>query len=160
MRNVLWTVDPALSCTGWAVFYNDTLADHGYVKTPAGMDLAERVQKIAKDICTPVAAVPTEFAIEWPQIYQSSKGDPNDLLSLSAVVGAIMGKYAHRGNVTLYRPKHWKGQVPKQAMVKRILGKLDAEELASYDEAKYTKGIAHNVADAIGIGLYHLGRLG
>jgi hypothetical protein len=50
-------------------------------------------------------------------------------------------------------PSEWKGQVPKDVMNERVLKRLSVKEheaLVSSD---------HNTLDAVGIGLFHSGRL-
>lgn len=93
-----------------------------------------------------------EVISELPQIYQGpkQKGDPNDLIDLALVVGRLYPD-------VLYKPREWKGQVPKDAMVKRIESKLTQEEKGRIE--KCSASLRHNVLDAVGIGLFHLGRL-
>lgn len=97
--------------------------------------------------------------IEMPRIYPGSgqtKGDLNDLLDLSVVVGQMSERA--RGltwNVKLIYPRDWKGNVPKAIMTTRILSKLTAEERSLIP----THAKAHNIVDAVGICLAKLGRL-
>lgn len=85
-------------------------------------------------------------------IYPQSKGDPNDLLRVAEVSGALAWDFT---NVYWYEARKWKGQVPKAVMGKRILKCLTEEELKVLGPLAKN----HNVLDAVGIGLYHLGRL-
>ena len=102
-----------------------------------------------------------KFVVERPQTYRgrSAEGDTNDLLDLSIVVGCIVGQLA--GHVELVRPAQWKGQVPKKTVhgtnpiELRSRGKLYAGE--GRIEIP-NKKLAHNVWDAIGIGLWYLRR--
>jgi hypothetical protein len=93
-------------------------------------------------------------AIEFPQVYRYGKGDPNDLLQLAVIVG---GCFSWTDNLHVYRPREWKRQVPKNIMCQRIQDRLTEEERRRV--ALPVPSLAHNVWDAVGIGLHHLGRL-
>lgn len=97
---------------------------------------------------------PSCLVLEVPQVYGrgAQKGDPNDLIQLAGVLGAICAEYSYCDMVS-YAPREWKGQVPKPIMQKRIEMKLRPEERRLLD------GQNHNVWDAVGIGLKYLGRL-
>lgn len=87
---------------------------------------------------------------EFPKVYPrgKSKGDPEDLLQLAAVVGAI-------GPDVIYRPYEWKGQTPKVISIARTQAALTDEERA---RVRLPRNKKHqlDVWDAVGIGLYHL----
>lgn len=98
--------------------------------------------------------------IEMPRVYPVSrqKGDPNDLLQLARVVGRLQEHYLAQGKtVELVEPRTWKGTLAKGAMTERIKGRLHAHEMDCV--ALPAKHLAHNVWDAVGIGLHALGRL-
>jgi hypothetical protein len=98
------------------------------------------------------------LVIEKPQVYQSMKVDPGDLIDLAIVVGRIIGLSGRE--VTLYKPSQWKGQTPKAIHHERIKKLLSADELSRVVLPKAKKTLGHNVWDAIGLGLFHLGRAG
>lgn len=100
---------------------------------------------------------PDRLALELPQVYVASrsKGDPNDLILLTGVVGALT--YWFRGMTFLYLPHQWKGAVPKNIMNERILKRLSDEEREKIEKAP--KSLLHNTIDGIGIGLHHTKRL-
>lgn len=92
-------------------------------------------------------------------VYPGAKGmktNPNDLLDLATCSGAFYGALCveMRANLTLVEPAEWKAQVPKNITRERI------EKLLRFTEKGAIKkgGEMHNVYDAIGIGLYALGR--
>lgn len=101
-------------------------------------------------------AVP--LAIEVPQIYQGKiQGkDQNDLVDLAICVGWC--ELACCGPVTRYRPREWKGQTSKKLDNKRTLKVLSEPEKAVIDASDIRPSLRHNILDAIGIGLRHLGR--
>lgn len=116
-----------------------------------------------------------EFLAEWPQVYTAGKGkgDPNDLPPLAGV-GCAVGACLRPTALLHVLPAVWKGQVPGDAFTARILGRLEPNEIEVLAKAllredpilltdridKLLKhSTAHNAIDAVGIGLYHLGRL-
>lgn len=120
-----------------------------------------------------------ELCAEWPKIYATrirrgeTKEDPSYLLNLAGV-GAALGALLPAATLTHVEPDTWKGQVPADAFTARILGRLEPDEIEALakgilavDPVLLTDRIdrllkhktAHNAIDAIGIGLYQLGRL-
>jgi len=97
------------------------------------------------------------MVIELPQVYVASrsKGDPNDLIALASVVGALTHWF--RGMTFVYSPRAWKGTVDKKVMTERILKHLSEEERGRIQKAP--KSLLHNSIDACGLGLHHLKRL-
>lgn len=92
-------------------------------------------------------------------IYPGAKGlktNPNDLLDLAMCSGAFYGALCVEmcSNLTLVEPAEWKAQVPKDITKKRIEGLLTPFEKDVIKKG----GEMHNVYDAIGIGLFALGR--
>lgn len=95
---------------------------------------------------------------EFPRIYPGSgqqKGDLNDLLNVAAVVGLCEGLNGDERCARVF-PSQWKGQVPKKIMTARILSKLSDVERSRIIRVGAKD---HNTIDAVGIGLWHLGRL-
>jgi hypothetical protein len=79
-----------------------------------------------------------------------------DLLTIQAIAAYAAGRScASVGLIHYYTPQQWKGSVPKTVMERRIRSKLAPDELATLP----TGAKAHNAIDAVGLGLYHLGRL-
>ena len=99
--------------------------------------------------------------IELPQVYNQRhwKGDPNDLLAVALTVGALKFAVRKASAIELVPPHKWKGNVPKAVMLKRIESKLDTEEKEILSQISVAKSKRHDVLDAIGIGLWALGRL-
>lgn len=114
-------------------------------------------------------AEPWVLVCEHPQVYRAakSKGDPNDLVLLATINGALAGALsmavAQRdvGLVILSpTPAEWIGQTPKSttgdpwasARGVRIRERLSADEVQ-------TIVVSHDAIDAVGIGLWALGRL-
>lgn len=105
------------------------------------------------------------LVIEIPQVYRQgvSKGDPNDLIQLVGVAGAIIGTGFQK--VVTKLPKEWKGQVPKPTDTKKpyIIAERAKKRLShkEYDRVLLPTNVRHqwDVWDAIGLGLSHLRRL-
>ena len=132
-------VDPGKNTIAWAAFTNQSLIAAG-IKTDGLVSwVAER------------AGIFSRVIIERPQIYPQSKGDPNDLIDVAITVGLCLTLSQFS---TIYRPREWKGQVPKKIHNARALDKLRPGERHILGELVKN----HNVIDAIGIGLYYLGR--
>lgn len=107
----------------------------------------------------------TVLVIEIPQIYSITRSrgglkGQNDLIDLSVEAGAVIGSLRHNAvlEVVKYRPREWKGQVPKDIMINRIQRAVSPGELAEV-ELPRRKDLQHNVWDGIGIGLKYWGRL-
>jgi hypothetical protein len=100
---------------------------------------------------------PDRMAVELPQVYVASrsKGDPNDLIMLTGVVGGLVHWFS--GMSFCYLPREWKGSVPKEIMNARVLKHLSDDEQSKIQ--KTPKTLIHNVYDGIGVGMRHLGRL-
>lgn len=107
------------------------------------------------------------LAVEWPQIYSraggKSKGDPNDLLPLAGVDSALAALFPSV-EVHHFVPHAWKAGVPKPKsaaeeyiITRRVIARLSEVEQARV-EWPGNKKHGWDVADALGIGLYHLGR--
>ena len=91
--------------------------------------------------------------------YAGVKGmkiDPNDLIDLSMCTGAFTGALCVEmsSTLTLVEPAEWKAQVPKDVTRRRIEALLTPSEKEGIKKG----GEMHNVYDAIGIGLFALGR--
>jgi len=102
---------------------------------------------------------PDEIAIEMMQIYRGGEQKKAALLKLNFYGGFAAGALYRDGtDVTGYLPRQWKGSVPKDKMLPRIMGKLTPVELQNVT-LPTGKSYQHDVWDAVGVGLHHLGRL-
>lgn len=107
--------------------------------------------------------VAADVVAEMPQVYTwgKGKGDPNDLLPLAAIVGGLVSCVRWQ-TITTYKPRQWKGTIDGDTLVARIATRgvgalLTEQEFAAADPV--CKTLAHNMWDAVGIGLHCLGRL-
>ena len=154
-------IDPGLRGCGVSFWTDGVLMYAEYLRNPAisgqGVSAWYQMARIVRhrtggqeNLC---------FVAEVPQVYQGSnqKGDPNDLIELAGVVGAVAWAVEADECVT-YRPREWKGQTPKEIMLPRIRAKLSQEELDRVNLPS-AASLQHNVWDAVGIGLKAAGRL-
>lgn len=157
-------VDPGIRGCGCALFEGDQLLQAWYETNPIakGNDahtasMVARAVNIAARARAPMLLHITRLVIEMPVVRDArhSKGDPNDLIPLAAINGALCVLFPC-AVVVQYAPEQWKGQLDKQAMNTRALGRLSLYERELISDAG---ALAHNVYDAIGIGLHFVGRL-
>lgn len=108
---------------------------------------------------------PDRLVIEWPRIYRAgkTKADPNDMLLLTAIGGAIAGAlFRDLPNLEISNvaPNAWKGDLPETQTQARVIARLDEDERQVLAEAfeRTAPSARHNVSDAVGIGLDALKR--
>jgi hypothetical protein len=145
----LVSIDPG-TCTGVALW------------TAGGLHSCH-VQSVAYDVLERVMSR-CNVIVELPQVYRSgqSKGDPNDLIKVAREVGRWEERAARHGMpFETVLPNAWKGQVPKPIHHARAREMLSPHEVAVLDwELAHTpKTDAHNMMDAVALGLWKLGRL-
>jgi hypothetical protein len=132
-------IDPGLRATGVAIWDGKRMV----AKTirPKGRDLQGRIQQLLNRM--PLIAVKVAV-IEKPQVYQGAlqKGDPNDLIDLAILVGAVYGQLL-ADHVLLPTPAQWKGQAPKPVHHERIRKRVPGLGRCSKD-----------ALDAVGLCLY------
>lgn len=136
----------------------------------------------------PEPAWPHAVVIERPEVYPGPQPTrSNDVVELAMKAAELGGQLQALGAPTprYVRPREWKGQVPKPIHHRRVWSVLDARERAVLCQiARYTAGEvelrietacrryaetgkvrgyswqAHNLLDAVGLGLWDLGRMG
>jgi hypothetical protein len=165
--SVLLAIDPGIRGCGMAVFDHGMLAEAAYVVNPCkeGNGAAEASSMASWVVGTILGRwYVSEIAVEWPRVYAAriregkTKEDPNDLLALTAVDAAIVALLAP-ATAKSYAPSDWKGQMDKDVCHARVVTRLSSSELAVAETgARAAKSKAHNMYDAVGIGLHHLGR--
>lgn len=161
---MILAVDPGIRGCGCATFDDGILTRAWYVVNPiAKGDDVETCLTMAGAVwrTTTGSAIPgvfTHVAIEWPRVYtrDKSKGDPNDLLPLVAVGATVVVLLKATG--VRYYPHEWKGQLTKDACHARVRARLSVAERETIEMPRAV-GLGHNVLDAVGIGLHHVGRL-
>ncbi len=143
---MLLAIDPGADA-GWAVF-----DDHGILfacglGAPTGYSRFDRV------------------VLERPMIYPAprQRARPRDVITLALRAGEAAGLYARRDGIEpeYFEPDVWKGgSISKATHHPRIWRRLSGLEqwVVSKDTRGILKSKQHNMLDAIGIGLFALGR--
>lgn len=166
----LLAVDPGLIHPAAALFEDGVLVRASRVKVPAKLsklDLGQRCLEVANlinswlgsDLELPTAH-PTELVIEWPKVYRGnkSKGDPADLFGLVGVGMCLAGVL--QVPTTAVQPWQWIGNLPKTTKgnpLTSIRGQRIWSRLSEVE--KQAVVLSHDAIDAVGIGLWKLGRL-
>lgn len=136
------TIDPG-NHTGWARFDSALLVACG-LTTPAQW----------LELVLVMTADRPAILIEEPTLYPHSKARPADVMALQLKVGELKGRFEMAGcKVELVQPRVWKHQIPKHVHNARTLKHLSNSERA------LAEGQRHDVLDAVGLGLWKLGRL-
>lgn len=166
----LIAIDPSINALGVAVFnehgyllYARTITSQPHIKDPT-----QRIAAMASQVKAVGEQWPTKRVIEWPQVdKRTANTDPEDLWLLAGVCGALSTETS-----IAVRPREWKGQLPANVCARRILERLEPIELEAIDGLiGFTKCLdraekegyeishrLHNAIDAVGLGLYQLGR--
>lgn len=176
----LLSIDPGLRKCGSALWRNGQLVAAQLIVGDArgSLDEAGVVEKIVSEIETWVQLESSfeflryqnsKMVCEYPRTYggRAKKGDANDLVGVALVAGAVLGRLACPSRLVL--PEDWKGSAPKpqgkaeylrdgyvveqRATLKLSSGELTRVRLPGKDWRK-----ALDVWDAVGIGLWALGR--
>lgn len=156
MNHVL-AIDPGLRATGYAYFCNGKLIRPGLKRCKLS-ERAEIAAYIARELAVEFLKPLDALVVEVPQVYQPRlmKGDPNDLVSVALVAGAILQLPSIVRRVV--SPHQWKGTTPKEISHRRVLMALSAGERRLLEELDAPASLLHNVLDAIGIGQWFMGQ--
>ncbi len=142
----LISVDPG-NTTGWAAFSGTSLVE---ARTTTSDEL------FGGGLPGWMGSLPLVL-IELPQ---HVKAPVMDLITLAVGVGEYKRFYEGQGCcVELVWPRTWKGTVPKKIHNQRVLAALTPAELAVVPKRPKAKDVDHNTCDAIGLGLWKLGRM-
>jgi hypothetical protein len=145
--NDLIAIDPGRT-VGVAVFHNERLFCVEEFEVSSLSDIIRKIEVLEFD------ALPS-VVIELPQVYpvRKWKGDPNDLIQVAYIAGAIAGllrRYAI--DIKTLKPHEWKGNTPKKIDNRRTFERLTPSE------QEIVKAASNHVLDAVGIGLHVLKR--
>jgi hypothetical protein len=165
----LIAIDPGVHSMAIAVFNGDVLVDAwNQDRAPLDYD-AKTVSEVVEGWGSPSVRLinriqghtlpGSQIVGERQVVYPGAKGlrtNPNDLLDLAMCSGAFYGALCvdMHASLRLVEPAEWKAQVPKDICRRRIEAMLTEAEKACIKKG----GEMHNVYDAIGIGLFGLGR--
>lgn len=167
--SILVSIDPDTVKPGIAIFRGDTLVD-------ARAELVDNALAYVAGFLSAADNPPARrLVIEMPQQYRGV-GRVKDFLKLASVVGRFeQAAFAAGAGFLSVDPRKWKGgTVPKAPMSRRIWRELcdfeqrrvqgisvkQREALGGEHGRGVASGAASEITDAIGIGLWALGRLG
>ncbi len=147
LPGMLLAIDPGAD-TGWAFF-----------------DSCRRLTSCGLGDPVLEAPAPSRVLIECPKLRPRGEKNPNAILLVARGAGEYAGAY-RSADVSYLTPNDWKGSTPKDISNARTWAKLDPKEQETVDRffrgAPGRNGLApsrrHNVLDAIGIGLFGVGR--
>jgi hypothetical protein len=173
---VIAAVDPGIDGCGVATFSGDgALQSACYVPSASGETSGQRIFYAAAAVARRLEARTIDrLIVERPRVYAGRRLNPDGLLLL-AEIGACLAGLLDRVPVQ-YRPHEWKGNVDADVMTRRVRQRLSTREFCSAvlphntcpecarrntreDCLKPHSCLAHNVWDAVGLGLKFLGRL-
>ena len=150
-------LDPGLRSVGVSIWERGELAG-AYLVGPV-----PRVEDIGQQATTLAAAVReiahlTHVLVECPRVYPGGRTrNPNDLLDLSVVVGALCASAA---DCLTVEPRAWKGARDGDAFIAGcVQPSLTPAELRRVELRGVAAGLRHNIWDAVGLGLWYFGRL-
>lgn len=166
MRHAVVAVDPGKLVSGWAIFLDRELASCGVFRRASQNEMLAEIGPELHDAARVMGTEVATLVVEVPQVYGSTarwKGDPNDLIDITLVAGAVAGVFASAPRLPaleeliIARPREWKGQRPKNVTRAATLSKLSSAEL------NVTRALvgrdAHNGWDAVALGMARLGRI-
>lgn len=145
----LLAIDPG-ACSGWAFFVDGKL-DRAGVTNPDDSKLQRFWSSYRVVGC---------LVIEIPNAFEKRNASPQKVQDLFRTVERAGRLIERSGALQIERviPGTWKGNIDKDLTIKRVRAALTPEELAVIPALGATR--AHNVYDAIGLGLWRLGRFG
>ena len=158
-RKYVLAIDPGLKCLGWALFCEGKLIACGVSRSKNNRHLGKCAQDHINNLLNLGIKPEVSVLLERPKIYTltKQKGDQNDLIAI-AIVGAIVSGALSMYPVEEVFPDGWKGQMPKDVCHRRIDRRLTDEETRVKETLPKAKTVRHNGLDAIGIGLFGVGR--
>jgi hypothetical protein len=165
----LLAVDPGVHACGWALLEHGL--DNGvrfFRLVRCGLVQDSRLHTEEMDRFVGVGALLKridcdKFVVEAPQIYRAGqqKGRQSDIASLLVLCGVLCGI---RGYGERVLPHAWKGGIPKpdkaSDIESYIVHRRNVEVFGrGYLPKEIPLGKAHNVADAVGLGLWRVRQL-
>ena len=132
-------------------------ARHGGVRDGGGAFC----RKCARGGRTDIGEALTVLAVENPLIYKHGTARPADIVALKCIYGAFMGGI----DADFYSgpsPEEWKGSTDGTQMTERVVTVLNATErtMLMMSDAQGDDSLSSHTLDAVGLGLFVLGRAG
>lgn len=151
-------IDPGTRAVGWAIFLPDGSMHRCGLAHVKGTNrvLADDAIELADQIGVHLPRVVLEEMVMRPE---DPRSQADDLLRVQLVGGIVAARVGQK--IVTVRPMRWKGCVPKRIHHRRIGDVMTRAEKDLLTAACRTvhRDLQHNVIDAIGIGLWDVGRL-
>lgn len=152
----LLSIDPGKHLIAWAAWADSELIGCGLARMKQGIrDQGVLAVELAKQLPTGVE----EIVIEGMAVQHDRTHDPADMLAVQAV-GSFVAGWLHPERIHWTRDTEWKGgSITKDIQWGRDYGKLFPIEKRIVNravDAMSAPSLAHNMYDAIGIGLWWL----
>jgi hypothetical protein len=171
--NTLLAIDPGarypksgVPYAGAAYFQWGELVWAGLVKAQGVAAPFARPNQLVQRVCD-TASIPrtkkdageplTVLAVEVPRVYVNGAARPEDIVQLAVVAGAFVGG-VDAEFYSLPRPSEWKGTIDGKILCTRVLNIASVAERLIVARAE--GGNTTHVQDALGLGLWVLGRMG
>jgi len=160
----LLAVDPGLRCVGVALFKDGVLVRAAALRGPATGRGPAVWSALAQDVERWVGmqgtrTTPGTLVVEMMKVQVKGRADPADLIELSGVTGAVVGRLAADcWRAEGFEPAAWKGQVPRDIYGARVEGHLRAEGLWSRVEVPSRATELNDAMHAAGLGRWYLAR--
>lgn len=159
-NDYLISIDPGVRACSCVYWYKGRLLRAKYIR-PANKPFSFAVVSFAvvswlNERSSDYKCLQPLLVVEKPQTYRGRavKGDTNDLINLSIVIGQVTSFDSLR----LATSREWKGNTPKHVTKSRVDQELSDEEKARIEWP--APSLRHNLYDAIGIGLWYLKKHG
>lgn len=149
--STLIAIDPGTRALGFAIFEDRELRRCGLVRA---FDLDNMCRTLRTHPIT--EGIYSNVVVEVPQVYRHTK-DASALIKVALVAGACASVLV-AGQIETVLPHAWKGTRPKEICNKLTRSILEPEELDILTAVDAPKSLMHNVVDAVGIGLWKVGR--
>lgn len=152
MKKIVYSFDPGVKVLAHARFEDRVLVH-------CAISRADSIEVMLTKTHPFGSESPDVCVVEKPQVYPQRhwRGDPNDLISIALVAGAVARAYGQK-SLVLVKPHDWKGTRDKDADNDYTLKNLTEIERECIDRLELPKTLRHNVIDAVGLGLWYLDR--
>ena len=150
------TLDPGLRACGVALWYDGVLVRAGAVRGPGTgrgpavwAELADGVARWVEP------APPGVLVVETMKVYVAGKGDPADLIELSGVAGAVVGRLA-AWRAEGVKAAEWNRQVPSHIQRQRSRAWVEQHGWIERVDLATTARFQEDVWSAVGIGRWRM----
>lgn len=134
----------------------DSGKDSGFAIFADGELVSACLRQLPKDGTTA-----SNFQAAVVEIPDRIRVNPKSIIKLALNAGAWLQYFGGYGRpVEAIEASAWKASTDPDILARRILACLTPAELARVPKTKSALGYNHNVVDAIGLGLWRLGRMG